>query len=74
MSKHRPSNHHWRPTERNDAIQRDMIMHTITDEIQEFALDYEMRLDHSVNPMTVKLLDDSKNTKRLKRWKKHDLV
>ncbi|VVC46128.1 Hypothetical protein CINCED_3A007679 [Cinara cedri] len=60
--------------ERNDAIHRDMMLPTIAEEIQKFARKHERRLEDHINPMAIKLLDNSKDIRRLKRLKPYDLV
>lgn len=50
------------------------MLPTITDEIQIFALKHETRLDHRDNPLAIQLLDKSKDIRRLKLLKQHDLV
>ena len=57
----------------NKAILRDLEMVTVRDEIRRCSENYLNRLNHHQNPLAIALLDDSSETRRLKRFHILDL-
>lgn len=59
---------------RNSDIHRDLRISTVRDEIKKYAQAHRSRLISHTNAEIPKLLDTSSLTRRLKRFKPHDLI
>lgn len=57
----------------NKIIQNDLNMSTVHEEIRRFSENYLQRLSYHANPLAISLLDDSNETRRLKRLHMLDL-
>ena len=51
----------------NNCIRKDLNVLSVRDEIKRFSEKYLQRLSDHINPLAVALLDDSTETRRLKR-------
>ncbi|KAF0764293.1 protein phosphatase PHLPP-like protein [Aphis craccivora] len=60
--------------DRNDIIQRALMMTSVQDEITKFARKQEKRLDKHTNLAAIQLLNNSQDISRLKCRRPYDLV
>lgn len=60
--------------DKNDVIHRDLKMSSVQDEITRFARKHVRRLELHTNTAAIQLLDNSRDTRRLKRLKPFDLI